>query len=98
MRTRIKTILTGTPCGGTYRGQVAGYGGPWPAPFEGGQGWVWDGGATQLLPSLGGGGTFVTAMNQRGEDVLGVSGTPLYPTSIYLSDTRPSRGVLWPRH
>jgi probable HAF family extracellular repeat protein len=124
------------------RGQVAGYGGPWPAAFEGGQGWVWDGGATQLLPSLGGGGTVVTAMNQRGDvvgssltaagerhafiwsdgvmtdlglgpqggaasiaiavnargDVLGASGTPLYPGSAYLSDTRPSRGVLWPRH
>jgi len=124
------------------RGQVAGYGGPWPAPWEGGQGWVWDGSATQLLPSLGGGGTFVTAMNQRGDvvgssltaagerhafiwsdgvmtdlglgpqggaasiaiavnargDVLGASGTPLYPRSASLSDTRPSRGILWPRH
>jgi probable HAF family extracellular repeat protein len=54
------------------RGQVAGYGGPGQVGFEGGQGWVWDGGATQLLPSLGGGGTVVTAMNQRG-DVVGSS-------------------------
>ena len=125
------------------RGQVAaGYGGPWPTQFEGGQGWLWDGGVTQLLPSLGGGGTFVTAMNERGDivgssltaagerhaflwsdgvmtdlglgpqggaastaiavnargDVLGVSGTPWYPRSAYLSETEPSRGLLWPRH
>ena len=60
---------------------------------------VWsDGVMTDLgLGPEGGAASIAIAVNARG-DVLGVSGTPLYPRSVYLSDTDPSRGLLWPRH
>src|SRR5207237_930708 len=58
------------------RGQVAaGYGGPWPTQFEGGQGWPWGGGTTPLLASLGGASPLVTATHARGA-VVGSSLAP----------------------
>jgi len=57
-----------------------------------------DGVMTDLgLGPQGGAASTAIAVNARG-DVLGVSGTPWYPRSAYLSETEPSRGLLWPRH
>src|SRR5437763_13621842 len=57
-----------------------------------------DGVMTDLgLGPLGGAASIAIAVNARG-DVLGASGTPLYPRSPDLSATSPSRGILWPRH